>query len=278
MEGLIRLDLSNNKLSYVPESITGCIQLHTLYLGGNKFAKFPEPLCNMSNLRRLYLGANQLAVIPESVSSMQQLEVLYLGGNRIRTVTPALGSLVSLGALYLGDNMLSTLPSTLGNLKNLRSLNLHNNRFSVLPTDILSLTMLEQLSLRGNPLVSDFANELPSEVPSLTELCGRFIKNTNMTYSTSNLPAHLVSFLDSAKRCTNPTCAGVYFTHHSKAVNFVDFCGKYRLPLMKYLCATCPEDRARSRSHLPSRAPSPKLNKVLLGDYREPSHETGDGV
>ena len=38
------------------------------------------------------------------------------------------------------------------------------------------------------------------------------------------------------------TCcvAGVYFTSRVEHVKFVDFCGKYRLPLLQYLCSpTC---------------------------------------
>lgn len=35
---------------------------------------------------------------------------------------------------------------------------------------------------------------------------------------------------------------GVYFTSRVESVKFVDFCGKYRLPLMQYLCSpTCTE-------------------------------------
>ena len=30
---------------------------------------------------------------------------------------------------------------------------------------------------------------------------------------------------------------GVYFTSYVKKVKFVDFCGKYHIPLMEYLCS-----------------------------------------
>lgn len=62
---------------------------------------------------------------------------------------------------------------------------------------------------------------------------------------------------------------GVYFASRVENVKFVDFCGKYRLPLLQYLCSpqcrtspyvtnsdtdTDDEDTARA-----------KLKKVLLG-------------
>lgn len=31
--------------------------------------------------------------------------------------------------------------------------------------------------------------------------------------------------------------SGVYFTSRVEHVKFVDFCGKYRLPLLQYLCS-----------------------------------------
>ena len=260
---LVRLDVSNNLLADLPFELARLTALDCLYLGGNALYKFPAVLCAMPKLRRLYLGANRLTELPDSIAGMAELEVLYLGGNQLTSVHPAVGSLQQLGVLYLGDNRLDTLPPSLGNLSSLRSLNLHGNQFRVLPPEILALTSLEQLALRNNPLVSDFINEIPSEVPALTELCGRFIKSKRLSYHDEGLPGHVVRFLDSAKSCTNPACAGVYFTHHRKTVNFVDVCGKYRVPLMNFLCAACPEDR-------PHGAKPVAADKVLLTGYTEP--------
>jgi hypothetical protein len=44
--------------------------------------------------------------------------------------------------------------------------------------------------------------------------------------------------LRSAEHCVNPKCCGVYFESRVEHVKFVDFCGKYRIPLMQYLCST----------------------------------------
>lgn len=68
---------------------------------------------------------------------------------------------------------------------------------------------------------------------------------------------------------------GVYFESHIEHVKFVDFCGKYRLPLMQYLCSpNCTSPYASSSSASSSSEtesdddmPVPKntLKKVLLG-------------
>ena len=300
LQRLVRLDASNNQLQTLPAALANSASLEVcgsmcflhviivsifhlrrivsmltptplqmLYVGGNNISEFPEvPLCQMRGLRCLYFGANRLRYVPESIGGMTALELLYLGGNVIESVHPAIGQLSNLSLLYLGENRLQTLPSTVADLKRLRSMNLHNNAFRVLPTEILELTSLEQLALRGNPLVNDFANEAPSEVPSLLELCGRFIKNNRIAYDDHCVSPHLVEFLDSAKHCTNPACEGVYFTHHSKTVDFVDFCGKYRVPLLKYLCAQCPSNVPKS-----STLQSANTERVLLTGYAEPPVE-----
>ena len=48
----------------------------------------------------------------------------------------------------------------------------------------------------------------------------------------------------------------MYFSSRVEQVKFVDFCGKYRLPLLQYLCSPhCSPDTPCSRSPCGSRAP-----------------------
>lgn len=55
--------------------------------------------------------------------------------------------------------------------------------------------------------------------------------------------------------------AGVFFNNHVEHVKFVDFCGKYRLPLLQYLCSTkC--IASRDGDEVVSGA---MIKKVLLG-------------
>ena len=54
---------------------------------------------------------------------------------------------------------------------------------------------------------------------------------SDIYYSPETLPQPLVDYLDSAKRCVNPQCNHVYFDTRVQDVEFVDFCGLYRVPL-----------------------------------------------
>ena len=68
-----------------------------------------------------------------------------------------------------------------------------------------------------------------------------------------------------------PLSPGVYFDSCVRQIKFVDFCGKYRLPLMHYLCSpectspcsSNPQSDADSEDE--SSVPAHRLQRVLLG-------------
>ena len=176
-----------------------------------------------------------------------RLTFLYLGGNKLQTIPPELGDLSKLSALMLCGNQLQFLPRQLKKLTSLESLRLHDNQLQTLPQEIICLKNLRELSLRNNPLVVRFVREWSDTVPTLVELSGRSIHKHQIPYDFEMIPETLCHFLDSARCCDNPSCMGVYFTSSVRRVKFVDFCGKYRVPLMQYLCsAQCDEEDSRN--------------------------------
>lgn len=187
-----------------------------------------------------------------------------------------IGDLSNLTALILCDNHLTYLPKELTKLTKLQSLKLHENRLQTLPQYLVQLTNIQQLSLRGNPLVIRFIKEWPNSVPTLMEVAGNFIKKHQIPYSDGVIPHVLVEYLDKAQQCDNPKCNGVYFNPHFQRVKFEDFCGKYRVPLLQYLCSPMcvHEEGCRyghdctgscSSSEEEEAAAQHKMKKVLLG-------------
>jgi len=163
---------------------------------------------------------------------VSRLEILYLGGNRLASLPAELGHVTSLVSLVLSDNELTSLPRSLTNLHRLQSLSLHNNQLVALPPDIIRLPLVE-LSLRNNPLVVRFVEELTYDPASLLELAGRCVKVNNIAYSAENIPASLVTYLDSAQSCVNPRCNGQSQSHavHCLSVHSVskhDVCLSHR--------------------------------------------------
>jgi hypothetical protein len=164
----------------------------------------------------------------------------------------------------------------------LKSLSLHNNQFCALPPDIIRLD-LQELSLRNNPLVVRFVRDLTYDVPTLKELSARTIKFHRINYDDKSIPKSLVEYLNSAKSCLNPKCkgnenssviniyrsvcsSGVYFESCHKNIKFVDFCGKFYLPLLQFLCSPACTSTSTSSTiaSIPDDMDS-KFKKVLLG-------------
>ena len=187
---------------------------------------------------------------------------MYLGGNKLVQLSTKVAKLKSLRHLFLCDNQLESIPQELGQLKSLESLSLHKNQLKTLPMEIVMLVNLQELTLRDNPLVNTFIKKLEFSPPTLLELCGRTIKTKNILYKPNILPRYLTHYLDSARRCVNPKCDGVYFDSRVKCVKFVDFCGKFRLPLEQYLCS--PNERELCLDSDSDSMDVFKIQKVLL--------------
>lgn len=272
LRSLKTLIAKNNRLDEfsLPKNF-GAMQIEVLNLSGNRFVELPTQCLKLQRLKSLSVGGNRLKTIPPEIENLTSLELLYLGGNLISSIPPELANLPCLSYLVLCDNRIQSVPPQLARLYSLRSLSLHNNLLTYLPREILSLVHLQELSLRGNPLVVRFVKDMTYDPPSLLELAGRTIKSRNIPYGPCDLPPHLLYYLDLASKCPNPKCAGVYFDSCVRHIKFVDFCGKYRLPLMHYLCSpectspcsSNPQSDAESEDE--NSVPAHRLQRVLLG-------------
>ncbi|KAL5270170.1 hypothetical protein ACHWQZ_G001040 [Mnemiopsis leidyi] len=283
LKRLERLDISENQIAFLSSEMK-CLKflktliikknniksvaldfgmsqsIEKLNLAGNRLPEIPIQFTMLTRLVHLNLGSNQIVAIPKIISNLMSLEYLYLGGNKLVCLPQEMGFLPRLSALYLHNNQLINIPANFRHLRSLRTLTLHNNNLSSLPRGFLSLKHLESLTIRQNPLVQDFVRKLPVGPPSLQEVAGRVIKNNDIYYSPEILPQPLVDYLDSAKRCVNPQCNHVYFDTRVQDVEFVDFCGLYRVPLHHYICSPHPIEHNSS-----PQSPSDRMRRVLLG-------------
>ncbi|GMT36252.1 hypothetical protein PFISCL1PPCAC_27549, partial [Pristionchus fissidentatus] len=295
-KNLVSIDLSCNPISEVPAQLAECTnlrsftakstyiedlpnffknltKLHTVNLSGSRIKVFPEVLLEMPSIKILYLGANELQYLPYSIGSMTNLELLYLGGNQLRDIPATIGELTKLNHLTLSGNRLETIPPTVAELQNLELLAIHDNEIRTLPPNIVKLQNLQQLSLRNNPLVNNFVHNYAFDPPMLKELAGRIVRrHHNLEFvPRCAIPSDLFKYLTSASQCVNPKCKGVYFEACIEHVKFVDFCGKYRVPLLQFLCSqTCARRASRDNMDDSSSSSDDDDNSLQAAPHNQP--------
>lgn len=99
---LTELNLSNNFLTSLPNSIIAFVSLQKLNLEGNQINVFPEPIKKLRRLETLDLSKNRLSVIPSWLSELPFLYELTLTGGD-----------VFVGAAWVPSNTIKYVPKSL---------------------------------------------------------------------------------------------------------------------------------------------------------------------
>ncbi|CAA3006020.1 plant intracellular Ras-group-related LRR 6-like [Olea europaea subsp. europaea] len=141
---ICKLDLSNNNLQSIPESLTA----------------------RLLNVVVLDVHSNQLKSLPNSIGCLSKLKVLNVSGNLLQSLPRTIENCRSLEELNANFNMLSQLPDTIGfELLNLKKLSANSNKLIFLPHSTSHLTNLRVLDARLNCLRS-----LPEDLENLINL------------------------------------------------------------------------------------------------------------
>ncbi|TEA42271.1 hypothetical protein DBR06_SOUSAS1810030, partial [Sousa chinensis] len=168
---LEELDLGNNEIYNLPESIGALLHLKDLWLDGNQLSELPQEIGNLKNLLCLDVSENRLERLPEEISGLTSLTDLVISQNLLETLPDGIGKLKKLSILKVDQNRLTQLPEAVGDCESLTELVLTENRLLTLPKSIGKLKKLSNLNADRNKLVS-----LPKEIggcSSLTVFCVR---------------------------------------------------------------------------------------------------------
>lgn len=191
---LVHLDLSYNNITELPDFLSGCHQLrtvfasnncisslpeplfandrgslHTLQLGYNRITRLPAMVKKRLPLRELFLQSNQIEDLPEHFFyACESLTLLNVAGNKLRTlpIVPD-GVRCQLERLYATENALTDrVLDTLINLPQLRILHAAYNRLTTFTPDTACCWPdLEEVVLSGNRL-----KHLPESLAALQNL------------------------------------------------------------------------------------------------------------
>lgn len=153
LSSLRNLDLSSNQISYISEkSFQGLVLLERLYIYSNHIkAIHPAAFAGMAHLLELKLQLNMLTSIPNL--TMPRLLLLDLRFNHLPNLGPSDIQMPNLESLKLAGVGLTRLnPELISNLKNLHELDLSGNQLEAFPSVLKETHALIHLNLAGNPM------------------------------------------------------------------------------------------------------------------------------
>ncbi|MGB3491850.1 MAG: leucine-rich repeat-containing protein kinase family protein [Elainellaceae cyanobacterium] len=145
------LDLSNNRLSSLPDDLGRLKQLKILFCNNNQFEELPAVLSHCPNLSMASFKANRIQTVDEEALT-PTLRWLVLTDNQIDALPDAMGQLPRLQKLMLAGNRLRSLPETMAACHNLELVRLAANQLETLPTWLFDLPRLSWIAYAGNPL------------------------------------------------------------------------------------------------------------------------------
>nr|XP_054756834.1 protein scribble homolog isoform X10 [Lytechinus pictus] len=182
MSNLVAMELRENLLKVLPDSLSFLVKLETLDLGSNELEELPETLGALPNLSELWLDCNQLTILPPEIGNLGNLTCLDVSENNLQCLPDEIGGLQSLTDLTLSQNCLEKLPEGIGKLKELSILKIDQNRLITLTPAIGSCENMQELILTENLL-----QEVPPTVGSLRHLNNFNVDRNRLT----QLPAQI---------------------------------------------------------------------------------------
>lgn len=144
-----------------PQCFEKLKEIRCLDLSENKITKLPERIWELTNLTSLAVSHNQIEEISNNIGNLKQLEFLHLNNNKIKTLPENIDQLEALNELNLHVNIIEKLSENICKLTNLIFLNISHNPIERLPENICKLTNLKYINLyntKVKEVPKEFAN------------------------------------------------------------------------------------------------------------------------
>ena len=175
------LDLTNYRLTVIPDNIGDLDELQYLTLNYNEFDLIPESIGNLTKLKKLVVTGNIITSLPHSTGNLISLEVLAINNNELTSLPETIGGLQSIERLFLQNNNLESIPDRIGDLILLEWLLLNDNSLLSMPDNIANLESLLMLTLYNNELAF-----FPDTICKEDGEGNSFIINPNLTMFSVN--------------------------------------------------------------------------------------------
>lgn len=145
------LDLTDNQLSELPDSIAELKKLRIIFLSNNNFVEFPKILASCPMLSMIGIKSNRIKTVPEN-SFPPLLRWLILTDNQIEILPKSIGKSHLLQKCALAGNLITELPNEMANCVNIELLRISANKLQDIPKWLFELPKLSWLAFSGNPV------------------------------------------------------------------------------------------------------------------------------
>ena len=159
------LDLSDNLLTEIPDSISQLKKLRILFFARNNFTVFPSILAKCDSLSMIGFKSNQLNTVPEN-SFPPLLNWLILTDNKITKLPKSIGDCHLLQKCALAGNLIEELPSEMAHCTNLELLRISSNKLETIPNWLFELPKLSWVAFAGNPAMQQIKPSDPIDIDS----------------------------------------------------------------------------------------------------------------
>jgi Leucine-rich repeat (LRR) protein len=188
LKSLEFLDLHENLITTLPDSLQGLIELKTLNVADNNISSLDFGVLSQLHITELTASKNKLSgvLIPANVESMPYLRLLSVSTNSVTSITessstqfpclqslmvsnnrlqslPDMSSMPNLSTIAAEDNRISEFPTGFASLENVRNVDLAGNDFKSLETFLADMESLAVLNVQRNPLRERNFAELSTE-------------------------------------------------------------------------------------------------------------------
>ncbi|KAM0278030.1 hypothetical protein ACHAQH_005399 [Verticillium albo-atrum] len=151
LTGILKFNLANNRLKYLPSYFGAYQSLRNLNISSNFLDAFPQFLCTLDSLVELDLSFNSISSLPDDVGNMRSLEKLVITNNRLSNTLPrTFGRLRMLRELDIKYNAITSI-ETIANLPRLEVLSADHNSISKFTG---TFERIRSLKLNSNPITS----------------------------------------------------------------------------------------------------------------------------
>ena len=159
------LDLSRQRLKYLPRTLEQLPDLKYLLLNRNKLRDLPKWLSEMTDLRAILADHNQFDVFPVVLLDMPWVTQISMGENYIPAIPLDIDKMVSLEILELWGNVLARFPASLGDMPSLQALDLLHNEMTAEEQEFLK-GLLPNVELNmSEPCLCEFDDPVQSNAP-----------------------------------------------------------------------------------------------------------------